>query len=170
MPAPGKQQVAAALRAIREMDDPVRLKRLMRNARAQGVAEVEDAAFLKLVEVLPQATEGPFAQDAWKSIHALEEMETRDRGKTVRLSRTRQKIGRDGVKKTLEDLAGRPSGTRGYDMLIDRDMPHLTFEAIVLKHPNSFDEAVLAAARSRLEGSGVDVERMLSTGEGAEHG
>jgi len=135
----------------------------MQNADDQGVTEVRDAAFAKLVSVLPEEEEGTFVHAAWKSIHALEEMESHDRGKTIRLSRTRQKIQRDGVRKTLEDLAGRPTGTRGFDMLIERGMPELTFEAIVLLHQSEFSSDVLEAARKRLEDVGVNVSRMLAS-------
>ena len=156
------EHIKAALRAIEDMEDPIRLKQMMKNAEDKGIGEVRDAAFIKLVNVLPEEKGEPFVFDAWKSIHALEEMETHDRGKTVRLSRTRQKIGRDGVRKTLADLAGATQSTKGFDMLIDRDLPELTFEAILLKHPGEFDEVTKTKAAERLRSANVDVDRLIA--------
>ncbi len=160
------KHVEAALRAVASLDDPARLRRMMRNATDMGVDEVRVAAFRRLMDIQTDGEEGPFAQDAWKSIHALEEIRTQERGRTVRLSRTRQKIGRDGIRTTLEHLAGADTGTDGFRMLIDRGLPELTFEAIVLKHPQEFDAAVLSAARRRLEAEGVDVDATLVRARG----
>jgi hypothetical protein len=42
-------------------------------------------------------------------------------------------------------------------MLLDYDLPGLTFEALVLKHPAQFYESVRDAARWRLEGAGIQI-------------
>jgi hypothetical protein len=42
-------------------------------------------------------------------------------------------------------------------MLLERNMPELTGEAIVLRHARRFDTEVVAAARQRLEMAGVDM-------------
>ena len=58
---------------------------------------------------------------------------------------------------TLIDWALDTKQTDGFRMLLERDMPELTGEAIVLRHPSRFEAAVAFAARARLEASGVDV-------------
>ena len=45
-------------------------------------------------------------------------------------------------------------------MFLERDIPDLTGEAIVLRHPSRFEAAVMSAARTRLEASGVDAAVM----------
>lgn len=45
-------------------------------------------------------------------------------------------------------------------MLLERQMPEMTGEAIVLRHPEHFDEAVRVAAESRLVAAKVDVGKL----------
>ncbi|TCJ41272.1 hypothetical protein [Parafrankia sp. BMG5.11] len=139
-----------ALSLVASCSDPEKLSRLAENARASGASKVEHAALLKLYSVMPSARPGTFEHDVWQSIHALEGALKRERGKTTLLARTRQKIARDGELQSVADLVtGKESA--GFQMLIDRGMPELTFEAVALRHPQQFGQGVLDAARKRLE-------------------
>lgn len=148
------------LASIAVATDPAKLRTLRENAQRLGVPEVEEAAFRRLVEILPGETPGSIEHDFWKTIHAFEEILRDERGKTVRLSRTRQKIDRVGVMRTLIDFAVSKTPTDGFKMLIERGLPELTGEALVLKHASHFEPAVLDAAKSRLEGAGVDTSTL----------
>ena len=140
---------ARALARIANRTSPNELRQIAKNARAKGEEEVRLAAQRRLYEVLPSEQPGTLEYDVWQSIYALEGELSDERGKTVRLSRTRQKITRDKEAKTVADLImGSPS--EGYRMLIDRDMEDLTFEAVALRHPDRFEQRVLDAARDRL--------------------
>lgn len=152
----------AALERVPMLDDPERLRTLIANARRQGSLAVERAAFARLCEVQPAAALGTVAHDVWRSIHALEEMLTDKRGKTVRLSRTRQKIARDGEVKTVADLVARSVPSDGFHQLVEMGHPGLLFEAVVLRHPREFDPAVEDAARTRLLEWDIDPERLGS--------
>ena len=90
----------------------------------------------------------------------MEQIRSEEAGKTILLSRTRQKLKRVGVMKTLEDFATHPTSTEGFDMLMKRSLPELTGEAIVLRHREHFAENVVSAATARLENVGVDVSKL----------
>lgn len=140
---------------IAKCSDKTELRNLMANARKQGAQAVEDAAFRRLVAIVPEVEPGSLAHDFWTAIQAFELLLSQERGKTVRLSRTRQKVKRDGVALTLAEWAtGKP--TEGFAMLNARGMLALSGEAVVLRHAADFDDAVVASARARLAAEGFD--------------
>jgi hypothetical protein len=145
---------------ISACDDPVKLRQWIVNARKEGEVGIADAAFRRLIAILPQEQPGTIEHDFWQTIHAFEYVLTEERGKTTLLSRTRQKVGRVGVIQTLTDWALNDKGTDGFRMLLDRSVPELTGEAIILRHAKAFDEAVVEAAHRRLVEAGVDMMRL----------
>lgn len=84
------------LASIAGSTDAEQLRRFRENARRMGVTVVADAAFRRLIEILPEQAPGSIEHDFWMTIHAFEEVLRDERGKTVRLSGTRRKIGRVG--------------------------------------------------------------------------
>jgi hypothetical protein len=123
---------------------------------------IADAAFRKLISVLPSEEPGTVEHDFWQTVHAFELALSEERGRITRLSRTRQKVARVGVIQTLKDWALSNTETDGFRMLLERGMPELTGEAIVLRHTQHFESEVVAAAKRRLESAGVDVGRLPS--------
>ena len=144
------------LKIVAESSDSKKLRRIAENAKKQKNAELEDAARRRLYAVLPSAAPGTLEYDVWQSIHALEDILTQERGKTTRLGRTRQKIVRDGEKKTVADLVTK-SATEGFRMLVERHLVELTFEAVALRHPDLFSAEVKAIATERLAEIGLDL-------------
>jgi hypothetical protein len=146
---------------IEQCEDADKLKSLVKNARKNtldaGAAMVADAAFRKLISLVPSEAPGTVSHDFWQTVHAFEYVLTEEREKTTRLTRTRQKVARIGVVQTLKDWALSRSETEGFKMLLERNMPELTGEAIVLRHPAHFEPDVLIAARRRLIDAGVDI-------------
>jgi len=146
------------IQLISNCKEPSKLRAWIRNAQTKGVKDVADAAFRQLISVLPSAKPGTVEYDFWRTIHAFEQTLSEERGKTTRLSRTRQKVSRVGEVQTLKDWALSKKQTDGFDMLLERGMPELTGEAIVLRHPDKFDGDVVGAASDRLCNAGVDLE------------
>lgn len=171
MAAGGGGMRERALQFIAACGDPEKLEQMIRNARRQGEAEVERAAMLRLYEVRPEAQPGTLEHDVWRSIFALEGALTSERGKTIRLSRTRQKIKEVREAATVADLILKKAPSEGFHMLIERKWPELTFEAVALRHPERFDEHVREAAERRLSETGVDLTALpeveASGGKGA---
>jgi hypothetical protein len=151
------------LDAIAHCHDAEALRTWIKNAQKKEDVQVSDAAFRRLIAILPQERPGSIEHDFWKTIHAFEHILTEERGKTTRLARTRQKVTRVGVLQTLSDWALSKQTTNGFDMLLDRAMPELTGEAIVLRHSSLFAADIVAAASRRLEESGVEISKLPST-------
>lgn len=163
-------QERAALGQISQLKDPDKLRAMISNAKRLGSDIVEAAAFERLCFVQPEATPGTVQHDVWQAIHALEEMLAEERGKTVRLSRTRQKIAKHGEAKTAADLTLKPQASAGFHDLVSRKHPELLFEAVVLKHPKTFDAKVQEAARRRLTDAGIDPAPFVQQGKEAADG
>lgn len=142
------------IQIIETCSDLAKLQNWINNALREGATEVADAARRRMIEVEAlsniDSSSDPLVLDFWKSITALEQALTAERGKTIRLSRTRQKIARVGVQKTLADLAIQSAPSEGFALLKDRNMLDLSAEAVVLRFADQFDEIVLQAARARL--------------------
>ena len=142
---------------IAQCDDSEKLRSITRHARDQGQAALADTAFRKLISLVPAERPGTVEHDFWQTIHAFEYVLTEEREKTTRLTRTRQKVARVGVVQTLKDWALSDKETDGFRMLLERGMPELTGEAIVLRHPDKFEPHIIDAASWRLSNAGVDV-------------
>ena len=145
------------IESISKCTDPDKLRTWIKNARDQNASDVADAAFRQLISIVPSEQRGTVEHDFWQTVHAFEHTLLEERGKTTRLSRTRQKVSRVGVVQTLKDWALDKKKTEGFEMLLERGMPELTGEAIILRHPDKFNANVQAAARERLRKAGVDV-------------
>ena len=144
---------------IGNCDEPVKLRQYMKNARQRGADDVYNAAFQRLISVQPSAEVGTVAHDVWRTIFAFEELLKEERGRTVRLSRTRQKIQRDGEVKTVMDLTLKAEPSDGFNMLKDRGILELSFEALVVARAERFPEDVVDAALARLESHGMDIQK-----------
>jgi hypothetical protein len=150
-----EQRTKRALELVARTDDPKALSTLAKNARQEGNFEVERAARLRLYALLPSNEPGTIEHDVWQSIFGLEDALSDERGKTIRLSRTRQKIAKDGEVKCVADLIlGKTS--KGFQLLEERKMLTLSFEAVALRHPEKFSDSVLSAANERLSSAGYN--------------
>ena len=150
-----------ALKYIAGCSDAGKLKQLAQNAKAHGAADVEQAALLRLYAMMPAAEPGTLEHDVWQSVYALEGALKTERGKTTLLSRTRQKLKKDGEVVTVADLVT-GKARAGFQMLLDRHMPELAFEAVALRHPQTFTPEILAAAEKRLAEAGIDLAGISS--------
>ena len=144
---------------IERCDDPAKLRRFMKNARQRGAPEVYDAAFQRLISVRPTAQVGTIAHDVWRTIYAFEEVLTEERGRTVLLARTRQKIRRVGEIKTVIDLTLKTNPSDGFLMLKKRGILELSFEALVVSRTEDFPSHVVEAAHTRLKMHDFDTDR-----------
>lgn len=155
----------AALDRVAEMDDPDKLRNLMLNAERMGVDTVREAAFRRLalvqtdVQTGASDTEaGSTEYDLWQTIFAYEQLLREDRGKAVRLTKTRTKLTKSGAVKALETFADATDDTGSFDTLVARGWSDMTGEAVILRHADNFDAATRDAAFARLEAARSEPE------------
>ena len=149
---------ARVLDIIERCDDPAALRRFMKNAKQRGGDDIYNAAFQRLITIQPSAQVGTIAHDVWRAIYAFEEVLREERGRSIPLARTRQKIQRDGEVKTVTDMTLKKTPSDGFGMLKERGMLELSFEALVIARAEHFPSNVVDAARSRLEAQGMDIQ------------
>jgi hypothetical protein len=125
------------------------------NVRRASREDLVPAAFRRLCELTGQDDTDPLVVDFWRAIAAAEEVLRQQRGKTVRLARTRQKIARVGVHKTVEDLVLATKPSDGFAILAGAGLGDLTAEYLAAKHAERFSPEVVAAARTRLASAGI---------------
>jgi hypothetical protein len=89
-------------------------------------------------------------QEALKAIYAYEEVLSVKRGRRTPASRTWQMVKRHGIIGAVERAVNRTTDASGYTALAEIGMLDLSFEAVVLHHPNSFSADALARAKERL--------------------
>ena len=138
---------------VAKCSDGDELRQIRKNALKAGATQLARAAALRLYAIVPAEAPGTLEHAVWQSIAALEETLREERGKTVRLSRTRQMIQRKDEQYCVAQLV-RGKESEGFRMLQDRDMLDLTFEAVALKFPERFDVETISAARNRLNAAG----------------
>lgn len=144
-----------ALSHIATATDPEALLRQARNARGKS-SIVEKAALRRLADISAKHTPGTVEHACWQMVHAVEALRRLSGRKVARMNRMRPKIEKDGEISALEYCA--LNKTDGFDEVMDYGTPELTAEAIVLRHANHFSPAAKAAARTRLEQAGVQVD------------
>jgi hypothetical protein len=154
------KQVRVALDQIAILEDPRKLRALMKNARTRAAPEVEAAARRRLSLVLaqdrPDAAEPDSVEEAlWQAIHAMEEVRSEDAGKTIRLSYLRRDVDKLGVVTAVDKLVSKPGASERYGDLMARGLPELTAEAVVLRFADAFSETAVTQARERVE-TGTD--------------
>lgn len=134
---------------IAQMTDPTGLRNLMANARRLDREDVYLNAFRRLCELEGLDLSDPLERDFYQVLNAYEELLTEKNGRTTKASRTRQKLKNKGVMQCLIDWAI-GSATGGFQLLVDKGLPELTAEYLVIKYKDRFEEDVVKSAKVRL--------------------
>jgi hypothetical protein len=138
------------------LSDPKLVRGLLENAKRAGRQDLVLRCQVRLAKLEGARYETELEQEFWAALAAAEELASQKNGKKTRLSRTRQKVARVGIKKCLEDWAFHTGTTQGFDILVEGGHPELTGEAIVVRHASEFSEEAVASARKRLTDHGID--------------
>lgn len=141
------------------MTDPKRIRVLMQNAldrKEEGLARL---CLRRIFELGGEGHPDPLVRRLWQAVTAYEETLKLKHGRAQRETKVRKKIETKGPLVALADWAMAKDVTPGFLAVIDAGMAEFTGEYIVLEYVDSFDEAVVQAARARLEGFGVSLPK-----------
>jgi hypothetical protein len=86
-----------------------------------------------------------------KALYAYEEVLSEKNKRRTRASRTWPMIKRYGIIGAAERAVNRKADAMGYKLLVDMGLHDLTFEAVIVRFPETFSKQVVKLARSRLE-------------------
>ncbi len=92
----------------------------------------------------------PAERESYEAVYAYEEALSSLKGKTIRAGRTWPMIKDHGIIGAVERIVTKRKETEGYRVLVEMGMEHMAFEAVVLRHPESFSPEAVAAADDRL--------------------
>ena len=137
------------------LSDVAKLRNLLANAEKQGISELAFRCRARIAEVRSQPYSEGIEREFWNAIFIAEEIASQKNGKPTRLSRTRDKVKRVGVLRTVMDLAENAKTSPGFRLLIDARRPDLTAEAIVLRNRSDFSDDQIRASEIKLANAGV---------------
>jgi len=85
-----------------------------------------------------------------KALYAYEEVLSENNKRRTKASRTWQMIDRHGIIGAAERAVNRKIEATGYKVLVAMGLHDLTFEAVIVRYPDSFNEDVVSLAKERL--------------------
>ena len=86
-----------------------------------------------------------------KAVYAYEEVLSEKHKRRTRASYTWRMIDRHGIITAAERAVNRKLETKGFKELVAMGLDDLTFEAVIIKHPDKFSPEVVTRSKERLE-------------------
>lgn len=90
-------------------------------------------------------------EHALQAVYAYERVMTLERGRKTRATRQWQMVAKLGIIVAVESIVKNPTGTAGYEALVKMGMQDMSFEAVVVRHPDVFSAEAVAQAKQSLD-------------------
>lgn len=90
-------------------------------------------------------------EHSFQAVYAYERVMTLERGRKTRATRQWQMVAKLGIIVAMESIVKTPTGSAGYEALVKMGMQDMSFEAVVLRHPDVFSAEAVARARQSLD-------------------
>lgn len=139
---------------VRRLETPEECEQFIKNVQKKYPALALEAR-RKAVELraAKHGVQTTVEQELLEAVYAYEEALSAKKGLKTRAARTWQMIERYGIIDAAERVVDRKDATLGYKTLIEMNMQDFAFEAVVLRHPNSFSQATVDRAKARIDES-----------------
>ncbi len=123
------------------------------NARERGFPDLADQARKRAVQLRAEAhgASTEVERDCLQAVHAYEEVLSAQKGKRQTASRTWQMIKRHGIIPAVERVVTKREVSTGFTALAEMGLMEYAFEAVILRHPESFSDEAIQISRQRLE-------------------
>jgi len=89
-------------------------------------------------------------RECLKALYAYEEVLSARNKRRTAANRTWPMIKTDGIIQAVEQLVTRDKETVGFTALQEMDLQDFTFEAVVVRHPESFSPEAVQRSKERL--------------------
>ena len=86
-----------------------------------------------------------------QALYAYERVMTLERGRKTRATRQWQMVTKFGIIVAMESIVKSPTESAGYQALVKMGMQDLSFEAVVLRHPDVFSVEAVARSKQSLD-------------------
>ena len=90
-------------------------------------------------------------EHSYQAVYALERVMTLERGRKTRATRQWQMVAKLGIIGAMETIVMNSTGRAGYDALVKLGMQDMSFEAVVLRHPDVFSAEAVAQSTQSLD-------------------
>lgn len=136
---------------IQKLKTPDECMQLAKNVRERN-PELAQKARRRAVELraISYKSTSKVELELLKALYAYEEVLSEKNKRKTSASRTWQMIKRHGLIRAAERAVDRKIEPAGYILLAEMGMHDLTFEAVIVRYPESFSEDVVARAKERL--------------------
>jgi hypothetical protein len=124
-----------------------------KNALERGFPELAAEARERGVQLRAEAHGAGTAveRECLESVYAFEEVRSEVNGRRTKASRTWQAIGHHGIIPAIELIVTKHEVSAGFRFLAEMGLQRYAFEAVVLRHPDSFTIEARTISRQRLE-------------------
>jgi hypothetical protein len=142
------------LEAIDRLVEPDDLRTIMGRASAPGSEKIYARAFRRLCELGGAEADGDLEREFAQTLAAYEHLLVEKSGKTTVGTKMRRKVSEKGVEQCLAEWPHKKLADE-FAVLVERSMPELTAEYLLVKHADRFHGSTVNAARARLTAAGV---------------
>ena len=90
-------------------------------------------------------------EHSFQAVYAYERVMTLERGRKTRATRQWKMITKLGIIVAMESIVKNPTESAGYEALVKMGMQDMSFEAVVLRHPDVFSAEAVAQSQQSLD-------------------
>ena len=137
---------------IQRLTTPEECMSLAENVRDRN-PELAREARRRAVELraIAHGSKNAVETELWKALYAYEEVLFEKHKRRTRATYTRRMIDKYGIIMAAEKAVSNKKETKGYIELVAMGLHDLTFEAVIVRYPQTFSPEVVTLAKARLE-------------------